>query len=82
VLVLGLGIVVARRHVPAWPIIAMVLFFGACHGYAHGLEIPGSANPALFTLGLLISTSALHVWWCSHSANWPRGNPGLGGEYV
>ena len=61
VLVLGLGIVVARRHVPAWPIIAMVLIFGACHGYAHGLEIPGSANPALFTLGLLISTSALHV---------------------
>jgi urease accessory protein len=61
VLVLGLGVVFAQRHMSAWTMTALVLFFGACHGYAHGIEIPKSVSPALYTLGFVISTSVLHI---------------------
>ena len=61
VLVLGMGIVRAHRQMSPWPITALVLFFGILHGNAHGLEIPKSASPALYTLGFLISTSVLHI---------------------
>ena len=62
VLVLGIGIVFADRHVRPWPIIGLVLLFGACHGYVHGLEIPKSVSPVLYTLGFVISTSVLHIF--------------------
>ena len=62
VLVLGMGIVLAHRHMSPWPITAPVLFFGVLHGHAHGLEIPKSVSPALYTLGFLISTSVLHIF--------------------
>lgn len=62
VLVLGMGIVLAHRHMSPWPITALVLSFGAFHGYAHGLEIPESVSPALYTLGFMISTSVLHIF--------------------
>ena len=61
-LVLGMGIVLAHRHMSPWPITALVLFFGAFHGYAHGIEIPKAVSPALYTLGFLISTSVLHIF--------------------
>jgi urease accessory protein len=32
VLVLGLGIVIARRRLPSWPVIAMVIFFAPAMG--------------------------------------------------
>jgi urease accessory protein len=62
VLVLGMGIVMAHRAMTPWPITALVAFFGALHGHAHGAEIPGSVSPALYTLGFVISTSALHIF--------------------
>jgi urease accessory protein len=62
VLVLGMGIVMARRAMSPWPITALVAFFGALHGHAHGAEIPGSVSPALYTLGFVISTSVLHIF--------------------
>jgi len=61
VAVLGIGIVLAHPRMSPWPITALVLLFGACHGHAHGREITVSANPALYTLGFLIGTSALHL---------------------
>jgi urease accessory protein len=61
VLALGIGIVLAHGHMSPWPITGLVLLFGACHGYAHGLEIPKSVSPALYTLGFMISTSVLHI---------------------
>lgn len=61
VLLLGTGIAFAHQGMKAWPIVAMVLLFGAFHGSAHGVEIPRSASPALYTLGFVISTSALHL---------------------
>ena len=62
VLVLGMGIVMAHRAMTPWPITALVAFFGALHGHAHGAEIPGSVSPALYTLGFVISTSVLHIF--------------------
>jgi urease accessory protein len=62
VLVLGMGIVMAHRAMSPWPITALVAFFGALHGHAHGAEIPGSVSPALYTLGFVISTSVLHIF--------------------
>jgi urease accessory protein len=62
VLVLGMGIVFAHRRMSPWPITALIAAFGALHGYAHGVEIPRSVSPALYTLGFLISTSVLHIF--------------------
>jgi urease accessory protein len=62
VLVLGMGVVVAHRRMSPWPITALVFFFGALHGYAHGIEIPKSVSPELYTLGFLIGTSVLHIF--------------------
>ena len=62
VLILGMGIVLAHRRMSPWPITALIALFGALHGHAHGVEIPKSASPALYTLGFLISTSVLHIF--------------------
>lgn len=35
--------------------------FGLCHGYAHGAEMPASANTVSYMTGFLITTAALHV---------------------
>jgi len=61
VLVLGVGILVVHRDMSPWPIVGLVLLFGACHGHAHGLEIPKSVSPALYTLGFVIGTAVLHI---------------------
>jgi len=61
VVTLGVGIVLADRRTSPWPITGLVLLFGACHGYVHGVEIPKSVSPALYTLGFVISTSVLHI---------------------
>ena len=62
VLVLGTGIVIAHGRMPPWPITALVFLFGSFHGHAHGIEIPRSVSPTLYTLGFVISTSVLHIF--------------------
>jgi urease accessory protein len=62
VLVLGMGVIFAHRHMSPWPITVLIALFGALHGHAHGAEIPKSASPELYTLGLLIGTSVLHIF--------------------
>jgi urease accessory protein len=61
VVVLGLGILIAHERTSPWPIIGLVALFGACHGYAHGVEIPKSVGPALYSLGFVIGTAVLHI---------------------
>jgi urease accessory protein len=65
VAILGLGIFFAHRQAHGqtwvWPITGLVALFGTCHGYAHGLEVPNSASPLLYTLGFVIGTAALHI---------------------
>ncbi|MDB5970297.1 MAG: hypothetical protein JWQ90_2747 [Hydrocarboniphaga sp.] len=43
------------------PAMLVVGMFALFHGTAHGLELPALAQPAMFALGFLLSTAALHV---------------------
>ncbi len=43
-------------------IIFFIAIFGLCHGMAHGLEMPWSANPILFVTGFILGTSTLHLF--------------------
>lgn len=62
VVVLGLGIVFARRgRIAPALIMACVAFFGSLHGYAHGAEMPDSANPVYYAFGFVLSTSTIHL---------------------
>jgi urease accessory protein len=60
VLVLGL-IIALSLQLPALSGIALTAAFGFVHGYAHGLEMPATAGPALYALGFLSATAILHV---------------------
>jgi len=59
VLVLGL-ITALSLKLPAALGIALTAVFGFVHGYAHGAEMPGTAEPVLYALGFLAATAALH----------------------
>jgi urease accessory protein len=59
VLVLGL-ITALSLNVPTALSIALTAAFGLVHGYAHGVEMPGTAEPVLYALGFLAATAALH----------------------
>jgi len=61
--VLALGMPVALSlQLPVLPSVAITALFGLLHGYAHGLELPASAEPVEFTLGILFATAALHFF--------------------
>lgn len=60
VLLLGLAIAL-RWRAPLPAAVAIVAFFGLLHGYAHGSELPGSAAPAAYAAGFVISTGLLHL---------------------
>lgn len=60
--VLALGLLVSLSlQLPAILSVAITAIFGLLHGYAHGLELPGSAAPAEYALGFLAATAALHL---------------------
>lgn len=59
-LLLGVMVLLAARPPLAWAA-ALVGIFAIFHGYAHGLEIPGSASPLAFGLGFVLATGLLHV---------------------
>jgi len=61
-ILLGVGITFADKTSSALIISLFVIFFGICHGFAHGVEIPKSVSPMLYTIGFLISTSVLHIF--------------------
>lgn len=60
VLALGLLVALALR-VPTLLSVAITAVFGLLHGYAHGLEMPGSAAPLHYALGFLSATAVLHL---------------------
>ena len=63
--VVALGGLIALSLAPSvrigrWvPTIALA--FGAVHGIAHGNEVPHSAHPAMYVLGFVSATIALHL---------------------
>jgi urease accessory protein len=60
VLALGAAIAFAIR-VPVAVAMALVGFFAIFHGHAHGTEMPAAASGALFGLGFVLATAALHA---------------------
>lgn len=73
-LVLGLMILL-RAKLPLAIAAALIGAFALFHGYAHGAELPDSANPAAFIIGFVIATGALHVCGIVFGTltRWPSG---------
>jgi urease accessory protein len=59
-IVLGTMIALAARP-PLWVAAAIVGTFAIFHGYAHGAELPESANAISFAMGFVIATGSLHA---------------------
>jgi urease accessory protein len=55
------GVIAAERELPLRFAMLTVGFFAIFHGYAHGQEIPNTAEPFLFALGFLSGTAIIHV---------------------
>ena len=55
------GLLVATRRQWAAPLgMAVAAGFALFHGYAHGLEMPRAASPALYALGFVLASATLH----------------------
>jgi urease accessory protein len=60
VLVLGLAIALLWRPREPAPL-ALIAVFAVFHGYAHGVELPGAADPAAYAVGFVVATGLIHV---------------------
>ena len=60
VLLLG-GLVAAAKPLPVLAASAIVGLFAIFHGFAHGQELPVTADPTGYSLGFVLSTGLLHV---------------------
>jgi urease accessory protein len=60
-LVLLGGVITAERRLPIVVAMSFVGFFAIFHGYAHGLEMPLTAQPVAFGLGFLTGTAIIHI---------------------
>jgi urease accessory protein len=60
--VLALGLLVALAVRPPVAIAAgLTALFAACHGVAHGLELPALSSPWGYAAGFVAATAALHA---------------------
>jgi len=60
--VLALGLAIAFAWRPFEPVaLALIAVFAVFHGYAHGVELPGAADPAAYATGFVVATGAIHV---------------------
>lgn len=59
-LVLG-GMISFAVRPPLWVAGLIVAGFAICHGFAHGAELPSSANPLTFAIGFVLATGLLHA---------------------
>lgn len=72
----SLGLVVALQiRPPLWMAAALVALFAIFHGYAHGLELPGAADPVGYGVGFVVATGLLHLTGILIGAatRWPWG---------
>jgi len=59
---LALGAAVAAEsRPPQWVAAVVVSIFAIFHGYAHGVELPGSVNPVAYGVGFVLCTGLLHL---------------------
>src|ERR1700760_67865 len=60
--ILALGFAIAFAWRPAeWISLILIAFFALCHGYAHGVELPLSADPADYAIGFVLATGMIHL---------------------
>lgn len=60
--VFALGIAItADKKLPIILSMIIVGFFAIFHGYAHGTEMPGLANPIFYAAGFIIGTACIHI---------------------
>jgi urease accessory protein len=60
ILALALAIAFAW-HPPEWVALCLIGVFAICHGYAHGAELPLSADPADYAIGFVLATGMIHL---------------------
>lgn len=60
ILALGSAIAFGWRPIEAVALIVIGVF-AICHGYAHGVELPGAADPADYAVGFVLATGMIHV---------------------
>lgn len=72
--VLGVLVAAAARP-PLWVAALLVGGFAVFHGHAHGAELPGAADPALYSLGFVLATGLMHAGGIAFGAlsQWPAG---------
>jgi urease accessory protein len=61
VALLGVVLLAATTKVEVKALAAVVAVAALFHGLAHGGEVPEAASPALYVVGFLMATAALHV---------------------
>jgi urease accessory protein len=57
---LGAMVLFAARP-PLWVAGIMIGVFAICHGYAHGAELPASADAVAYSAGFVLATGGLHL---------------------
>ncbi|HEX3920127.1 MAG TPA: HupE/UreJ family protein [Caulobacteraceae bacterium] len=55
------AVVLLQAKPPLWVAALLVGFFGLCHGYAHGHELPPGQNALLYSAGFVLATGLLHA---------------------
>jgi urease accessory protein len=72
--VLGVMVAAAARP-PLWVAAVLVGAFAIFHGHAHGAELPGAADPLLYSLGFVLATGLMHAGGIAFGAlsRWPAG---------
>jgi len=59
-IVLG-GMILFAARPPLWVAAVLVGIFAIFHGYAHGAELPDSANAIAYAVGFVVATGTLHA---------------------
>jgi urease accessory protein len=55
------SVIAAERRLSILVAMSGVGFFAIFHGYAHGAEVPETAEPFLYALGFLLGTALIHI---------------------
>ena len=73
-IVLGLLVALAVR-LPLLPAMLIVGIFAIFHGHAHGVELPGAADPVTYASGFVLATGLLHLCGIAFGelAHWQAG---------
>lgn len=61
VVILG-ALILAAIKLPAILACGIVAIFALFHGYAHGIELPSTADPVGYSVGFVVATGLLHLF--------------------